>query len=384
MLRLPAALSVETFLEGYWHKVPLFMPRALPPRLPALLPDELAWLATQPDVESRLVMTEAGTAADRYTVRHGPFGDAELAALPDRDWTLLVHDVDKHLPDLRDWLAAVPFIPDWRIDDLMVSCAAPGGSVGPHRDHYDVFLCQGSGRREWRVAESAAELKEVPDSELAVLGPFADPDARVAGRDDVLYLPPGVAHWGLATELCVTYSIGMRAPTHREFLAGIDRVLGRPAAPVAGEDRYYADADLTADESLPGEISRAALGRARRLLGDAVTLPDSELAQVFAAIVTDPKAWLVPDAGDADAFRQRLATAATLPVHGMARLAWCDAGSTAWAGVNGFVRRVDDSGLRTMVQLCAHREARLSPDCDAELFAWLWECGTFDTTEPYE
>ena len=120
--------------------------------MPVLEPDELAWLATLPDVESRLVFTEGTRANARYRVEHGPFEEQRLSELPQSNWTLLVQDVEKHLPDFRQWFECVTFVPDWRIDDLMISFAAPGGSVGPHQDNYDVFLCQGMGRREWRLA----------------------------------------------------------------------------------------------------------------------------------------------------------------------------------------------------------------------------------------
>jgi len=142
---------------------------------PSLSADELGWLATLPDVESRLIFTE--TAADRttYRVQDGPFTEEELASLPARNWTLIVQDVEKHLPDFRQFFAAVSFIPDWRIDDLMVSCAAPGGSVGPHLDNYDVFLCQGMGSRKWTLTDPAAAIVDTSAQQLSLLQPFTLP-----------------------------------------------------------------------------------------------------------------------------------------------------------------------------------------------------------------
>ena len=152
MLKLPGTLTAESFLDRHWQKKHLFVPGALPRVRPSVSRNELGWLATLEDVESRLVFTERSGDQVRYVAETGPFDADYLAALPRRDWTLLVHDVEKHLPAMRRLFAHVSFIPDWRIDDLMVSFAAPGGGVGPHTDNYDVFLCQGIGVREWNVS----------------------------------------------------------------------------------------------------------------------------------------------------------------------------------------------------------------------------------------
>ncbi len=221
MIQFPDAISTEDFLDRYWQKAPLFMPQALPAGLPELDSDELAWLATLSDIESRLIFSEHNGDTTSYRVEHGPFDDKLLAALPPHDWTLLVQDVEKHLPDFRSFVQTASFIPDWRIDDLMVSFAAPGGSVGPHRDNYDVFLCQGAGRRKWHIAPANADLRIVESGELSLLEAFADDSPVTARPGDVLYLPPGIAHWGIAEESCMTWSIGMRAPTMQEFMAGL-------------------------------------------------------------------------------------------------------------------------------------------------------------------
>ena len=156
VVKFPIDMSAERFLATCWQKTPLHLPGALDSESPALSGEELAWLATLDDVESRLVFTERHDGGTRYRVESGPFDEELLSSLPDSDWTLLVQDVEKHLPDFRQLLSLVPFIPDWRIDDLMISFAAPGGSVGPHKDNYDVFLCQGSGHREWRIDNNSS------------------------------------------------------------------------------------------------------------------------------------------------------------------------------------------------------------------------------------
>ena len=134
---------------------------------PSISRNELAWLATLEDVESRLVFVDRNNNKCRYRAESGPFDPEYLRCLPTRDWTLLVHDVEKQLPAMRALFQHVPFIPDWRIDDLMVSFAAPGGGVGPHRDNYDVFLCQGIGIRNWRYTSDSVAADRQASDDLA-------------------------------------------------------------------------------------------------------------------------------------------------------------------------------------------------------------------------
>jgi 50S ribosomal protein L16 3-hydroxylase len=313
----------------------------------------------QSDVESRIVFAERRHGDVSYRLKEGPFTETELGALPERDWTLLVQDVDKHLPDFRAWFAEVPFVPDWRIDDLMVSVAAPGGSVGPHRDNYDVFLCQGDGIREWRIGGGHDALREAGGGALRLLRPFTDPAPLTARSGDVLYIPPGVPHWGIAQALCVTYSIGMRAPTRHELLCGIEREQGKPARLQLPAELFYSDPDLGADESTPGRISRRALHRAARLLDDDARADDETLARAFGAVVTDPKAWIAAEPPDATELASLAADArrgGTLYAHGMTRLAWCETPRTAYLFVNGFARAVAGRERELTFELCRARQ----------------------------
>ena len=159
---------------------------------------------------------------------------------------------------MRALFKYVPFIPDWRIDDLMVSFAAPGGGVGPHRDNYDVFLCQGIGVRDWRLSSDAVADDPDASDDLALTAPFAG-SAHSVREGDVLYVPPGVAHWGTATRACITYSIGMRAPQLSDLLAGLpDTERLNP---------FYADPDLVVTESRPGSFRRSlSIGRCAWLI----------------------------------------------------------------------------------------------------------------------
>lgn len=381
-------LRPSAFLTTHWQKQPLFLPGAVSAALPVLSPDELGWLATQADVESRLVLTRREGGVIRYHLESGPFDEARLGALSGTDWTLLVNDVDKHLPAFRAWFGQVGFVPDWRIDDLMISCAAPGGSVGPHLDHYDVFLCQGQGHRQWLTGASGAAPVDEASLELSLLKPFDATNTYDAGSGDVLYLPPGVPHWGIARDLCMTYSIGMRAPTGRELCTGAARVLGRPAsAPEAGDDApiFYVDPDLTLCEAVPGLISAATIRRVREQQLLQPELPDLDAARVFGSVVTDPKAWLLADPADPAEVQGLLRRPRTLPVHGMARIAWYESEPRFLVFVNGvayeaggsaadFVRRVCETRSATAGDI---RQLQRQVDGDA-LLAWLLAEGLFD------
>ncbi len=178
-------------------------------------PEELAGLACEDVVESRLVSTDQATPG--WHVRHGPFSEQDFTSLPDTDYTLLVQDVEKHIPELRRLVDPFRFIPDWRIDDLMISYAAPNGNVGPHTDAYDVFLIQTMGRRRWQIAcRFYPDL--LTDCDLQILKHFHAEQEWVVEPGDVLYLPPGVAHYGVALEPCMTCSVGFRAPSDYELL----------------------------------------------------------------------------------------------------------------------------------------------------------------------
>ena len=350
------------------------MPRALPDALPELSADELGWLATLDDVESRLVFTEEKDGTTTYRVEHGPFDEQQLTSLPDKNWTLLVQDVEKHLPVFRNVLLEVSFASDWRIDDLMVSFAAPGGSVGPHRDNYDVFLCQADGVREWRIAAVDAKLKDIESGGLSLLEPFADDNRVKACGGDVLYLPPGIAHWGIAREAAMTYSIGMRAPTLAEFIAGVSRVLDIEIDNDRSEERFYEDPDLSTIEAKPGLISDCALERARNCFSS--DIDDADFATVFGSVVTDVKAWLAPEEPASSEIDEILARpTANVSAHGMARLAYCTVADQNLVFVNGHARTVTADQLNRFRRLCTDR---ITIADDNGLFRWLLAHGAID------
>lgn len=284
-LTLLGGLSAADFLRDYWQKAPLLIRGAFPDFDNPLSPDELAGLACEDNVEARLVEEQGPEGA--WQVSHGPFDERTFARLPEQDWTLLVQAVDHYVPDVAALLEEFSFLPRWRLDDIMVSYAPPGGSVGPHVDQYDVFLVQGSGQRHWqlggKVADDAPIIKGI---DLRILETFdIDPDHDwVLEPGDMLYLPPGWAHHGVSqSDDCMTYSVGFRAPSADEAITSFADYLGeqQPAS------KRYSDAGMPPSTD-PGELDSAALERMRALILDTIDDP-AQLAQWFGRVMTQPK-----------------------------------------------------------------------------------------------
>jgi 50S ribosomal protein L16 3-hydroxylase len=247
-----AHFNIDTFLRDYWQQKPLLIRNPWTEWQNPLEPDELAGLACEPEVESRLVIGAQGS----WAVEHGPLAEERFAKLGQEPSTLLVQAVDHHIPEVAALIAPFRFIPNWRIDDVMVSYATDGGGVGPHFDQYDVFLIQGHGRRRWRVGQRCnADSALLPHEDLRLLAEFEATGEWLLEPGDILYVPPGVAHDGVAVgDDCMTYSIGFRAPSRSELIADFADDL---VADMDDDDRYT-DPGLEA-QSNPGEISEAAL-----------------------------------------------------------------------------------------------------------------------------
>lgn len=246
------------FLRDYWQKAPLLIRNPWPVWNNPLEPDELAGLACEAEVESRLVVGAQGS----WAVEHGPMAETHFARLGKAPSTLLVQAVDHHVPEVAALIEPFRFIPNWRIDDVMVSYATDGGGVGPHYDQYDVFLIQGKGRRRWRVGQLCDDDSPlIHHDDLRLLAEFHATDEWVLEPGDILYVPPRIAHDGVAVgDDCMTYSVGFRAPSRSELLTHfVDDLV----AQMQDDDRY-SDPDLAIQDN-PGEISNIALDRLHRL-----------------------------------------------------------------------------------------------------------------------
>lgn len=238
MTQACAVPDAADFLQRYWQKHPCLLRQAAVDFRSFIGRQELFALAGRDEVESRLVLETSGEYP--WQVLHGPFSEADFAALSAEQWTLLVQNVDLHLSAAAVFLDRFAFIPDWRVDDLMISYAPVGGSVGPHLDSYDVFLFQAEGRRRWTINAEAYDDGDFIDGlDLRIIGNFKGAQEWILEPGDMLYLPPGVAHHGVALEDSLTYSIGFRAPSDLELLYNyLDEL------PASAGERRYRDPDL--------------------------------------------------------------------------------------------------------------------------------------------
>lgn len=253
-------LDINNFLKNYWQKKPLLIRAAFPNYRSPISAEELAGLACEDFVESRII-TENKTIP-KWSLENGPFPETRFSDLPKSHWTLLIQGLNKLFPEFDDLLHEFDFIPSWRIDDLMASYAAPEGSVGPHIDQYDVFLLQASGQRKWMISEEPIDNDNFEsDLPLKIIKSFKAESEWILDAGDMLYLPPNVAHYGIGLDDCMTFSIGFRAPSHAELLSSyIDEHLTSLT-----DDLRYQDSDLTATRR-NGEITDDTIDKIQTLL----------------------------------------------------------------------------------------------------------------------
>lgn len=314
-------MSPARFLRDYWQKRPLLIRHAFADFKPPLQPDDLAGLACEPAALARLIVHDE--RRDRWHVRSGPLSETDFAATPDSNWTLLVQDVDKWDTDVARLLEHFSFLPNWRVDDVMVSYAEPGGGVGAHVDQYDVFLLQGLGQRLWAISDDPLAPRGFrPDVELKQLVHFEPTHEWMLEAGDMLYLPPGVPHDGVAFGgPCMTFSIGMRAPSQAELTGDLADYIAERLP----EEMRYSDPDLKPATS-PGEIDRAVLDRLTAALPFAAALREDMLRDWFGCFITRYRNAQAPAAPNkptsAAALVSQLAAGSRLLRHPWSRLAW--------------------------------------------------------------
>lgn len=277
-LSLLGNITPAKFLTDYWQKKPLLIRNAIPNFKGLLSANDLAGLSCENDVQARIIKQTKG----KWQITDGPFDEDIFSTLPEKDWTLLVQSVNHHLLDAASLLAQFNFIPHARLDDLMVSYAPDGGGVGPHFDSYDVFLLQGMGKRLWRVSDQQ-DLDLVEGAPLKILKNFVTEQEYVLDAGDILYLPPQVAHWGIAVGECMTYSIGFRAPKAQElgveFLSFIQEKIN-----LLG---LYQDPDLTLQKH-PSDISNSMVSQVSKML-KTITWDDDLVGEFLGVYLSEPK-----------------------------------------------------------------------------------------------
>ena len=349
-LQLLGGITAREFLRDYWQKKPLLIRQAIPDFESPIDADELAGLALEEEVESRLVI-EHGERP--WELRRGPFAEDTFSTLPEREWTLLVQAVDQFVPEVAELLEQFRFLPSWRIDDVMISFAAPGGSVGPHFDNYDVFLLQAQGKRNWKIGQMcSSESPLLQHADLRILAEFEESAEWVLEPGDMLYLPPRLAHFGIAEDDCMTYSVGFRAPSAAEVLTHFTDFLSQY---LTDEERYTdADAQPVSD---PHQIQSDALDRLKSLLAEHMS-DERMLLTWFGQFMTEPRyPELVAgeDVGEED-FISSLQDGAILVRNPSARMAWSEVDDDVLLFASGQSRYLPGK-LRELLKLVCAADA---------------------------
>lgn len=373
----------DRFLRDFWQKSPLLVKNPWTAWENPLEPDDLAGLACQDDVEARLIVQAAGA----LTVEHGPFPEDRFEALGDTPWTLLVNAVDHHVPDVAALLDFFRFIPNWRIDDVMVSYAVDQGGVGPHFDQYDVFLIQGQGQRRWQLGPACDGSTELsPHDDLRLLAAFEPTQEWVLEAGDILYVPPGIPHNGIAIgDDCMTYSIGFRAPSRDDLITHWAEHL----VDQADGDHRYADPDLALQDN-PGEITATALEGLHAMLVEKL-LDRGEFARWFGCYTTTPKNpdidWSPEFSIDAEDLRALMKTPLFLARNPASRFSFVrESGDRVMLFVDGTPYDCVGSSALFAQRLCGAEPVTITPadaesSCTIDLVVALMNLGSVQACE---
>lgn len=372
---LPDEISPEEFLGTYWQKKPLLLKNAFPEFKDPLSPEELAGLACEEEIEARLVFNEN----DTWRLKPGPFTEQDFTTLPEHDWTLLVQAVDHWFPAVKQLLNSISFIPGWRLDDVMVSYATKNAGVGPHFDYYDVFIIQGMGQRRWRLGQCCDNNSPLrQDAELKILETFIPHEEFTLKAGDALYIPPGLAHHGIALNDSMSYSIGFRAPSYAELLS---QFAARLCAELT-EDQRYSDPDLSDSKVQPNlsEISHASLAKAKSLIQTYFQNTENfeqEVEQSFAQTMTQrkyPELTYLPDSEfNPETLKTALKQGLLLEKHPAARFAFYEKENTLFLFVDGtgFDFPVNENEIDKLVlELCDTRKVCI----DSQTFLNSTDC----------
>jgi len=362
-------LDQASFLEQYWQRKPLLVRGAIEEFEPPVDANELAGLAMEDDVEARIIEQHNG----RWHLEHGPFSDNAFQR--PASWTLLVQSVDHYIPGVEGLRRMIDFIPQWRVDDVMVSYAVDGGSVGPHYDNYDVFLLQGEGERLWQLGQNCDESSRLlPHDELRILDQFTVEQEFLLQKGDMLYIPPGLAHWGVARGECTTFSLGFRAP---RIVDMVSRWADHLVESIDGGE-FYQDPGRNA-LIRPGEISATDMHRVREKMQQALESVKDE--HWFGELVTEPRSEPPPLDGDARAYLGNGFSYVELLA--AARLAWQQQQSnTVQVYANGVSRSFAAAVIPILEQLCGNASFRIEKSENnreskelSALFQFLLETG---------
>jgi len=375
-------LTPEQFLKEYWQKKPLVIRQAIPHFDCPITAEELAGLACEDNVDSRIIIEKNGDHP--WQPIFGPMDDDTFAKMPESHWTLAVNDLEKVVPELA-WLSDLfRFIPDWRFDDLLCSYAADQGSVGPHFDLYDVFIIQGSGRRRWQI--STAEVTEDNQAEgtpLRIQKTFNAEEEWTLEPGDMIYIPPNVSHHGVSLGESISFSVGYRAVSHADLLNDFISHITQQLSPKL----TYQDADLKV-QSHSAEITDDAIKRVSNIFKEYLNPNHPELRRWFGRFMSDPKSENneAPDNSiqSINELLENMQAGATLYRHPASRFAYMhkDKQSILYIDGNDY-----DVSREFAESLCEHREINRdvidkASEAEQQLIIDLYNAGSiYDTDE---
>ena len=389
-ITFPNGLSTEEFLRDYWQKKPLYIPAAINDFQDPLEPEELAGLACEDEIAARIILNEKN---NDWQVRHNPFTENDFTSLPATHWTVLVQDLNKHIHELDLLLDAFSFLPAWRIDDVMVSYASPHGGVGPHTDQYDVFLLQGMGTRRWQInnpkdGSAKEEQKLVEGIDLRILENFEPEQEFLLQPGDMLYLPPGVQHYGVSDKPCMTYSVGLRAPTQLELLG--DYIDQCTLQQNNESELRYRDPVLQSKNN-SGEITPDAIKNITALIKNIPT-DDADIKKWFGQFITSTHHNLsgipLKPTESTDYFLQRIQQGETLYRNIASRFAYIENTNSTDIYIDSTTITLTDDIALLAKTICNHRQLTANelsnylenPDCLNLLAAWH-EIGLLEFSE---
>lgn len=347
-MKLP--ISESRFLREYWQQKPLLLPQALPGFASPISADEIAGFAMESFIESRLVANSRGV----WTQQEGPFSAEDFNR--DDEWTLLVQGLDQWHGGVGALRTHVDFLPRWRFDDIMVSYAVDGAGVGPHFDRYDVFLLQADGSREWRIGDHCDDdTPQLQANGLTLISEFEPVDTHLLAPGDILYIPPGVAHWGIARGESLTFSLGFRAPSIGDLLARrVDNLLELLATTSLLEDVPGLPAGR------PGEITVEHIRNAKDALANASDALDDH--RWFGETVTRERIAEADDFSDSEPPLM----GPSVRLSGRARLAWTARKQHVDVFINGETFEVPASAIQNLTALCRQEPVALASLAEAD------------------
>jgi len=375
-------LTPEQFLKDYWQKKPLVIRQAFPNIQCPITAEELAGLACEEEVSSRIIIEKDGDHP--WQPIFGPMDDETFSKLPESHWTLAVNDLEKVVPELA-WISDLfRFIPDWRFDDLLCSYAADQGSVGPHFDLYDVFIIQGSGKRRWQI--STAEVTEDNQAEgtpLRIQKTFNAEQEWILEPGDMIYIPPNVSHHGVSLGESISFSVGYRAVSHADLLNDFISHITQNLSPKL----TYQDADLKV-QSHPAEITDDAIKRVSGIFKEYLKPNHPEVRRWFGRYMSDPKSENNETPEDSiesiDELFQEMQAGATLYRHPASRFAYMNKDKQSILYIDG---NDYDVSREFAESLCKHREIKRdvidkASEAEQQLIIDLYNAGSiYDTDE---